>query len=266
MTPPVDGLDLAAASELTATPTGLHWQVPDGWQQGRGAFGGLVLAVLLRAIERAEPDPARHTRALTGDLCGPVLPGPAELRVEVLRRGNNLSNIDARLLQSGEVTARASAVLSAPRAAAISWKDPPSPPLAPAWPDLPELTLAPPLGPVFASRFIYRSARPFAAGDGVHTLGWLRLRRPPAVLDAPAIVAMLDAWWPASFAGAARPMATVSFTAELLVAPATVPSDVPLLYRGRVAAVRDGFCVEFRELWQGGQLVAMNQQTFAVLR
>ena len=28
-------------------------EIPDGWQQGRGAFGGLVLATLLRAIERS---------------------------------------------------------------------------------------------------------------------------------------------------------------------------------------------------------------------
>ena len=33
----------------------------------------------------------------------------------------------------------------------------------------------------------------------------------------------------------------------------------------RIIAERDGFCVEFRELWQGSSLVAMNQQTFAIL-
>jgi hypothetical protein len=56
--------------------------IPDGWQQGRGAFGGLVLAALLRAMEAAEDDRARVTRSLSGELCGPVLPGP----VEIVRR------------------------------------------------------------------------------------------------------------------------------------------------------------------------------------
>ena len=47
-------MDFTQASELTTGAAGLSWQVPNGWQQGRGAFGGLVLATLLRAIERAD--------------------------------------------------------------------------------------------------------------------------------------------------------------------------------------------------------------------
>ena len=254
------------ASHLEPTTAGrFHWDVPDGWQQGRGAFGGLVLGTLLRAIERCEPDPQRVTRSLTGDLCGPVLPGPAELVVEVLRRGNNLSNLDARLIQSGEVQARASAVLSAPKAAA-TLAQPPQPPASTDWRGLAELALTPPLAPVFTPHFEYRSIGPFMAGDGLSTLGWLRLRHPPPRLDAPAIVGMLDAWWPAMFTGQPRPMATVSFTAELLVDPAELDPEVPLLHSGRVVGLREGFCVEFRALWHGDRQVALNQQTFAILR
>lgn len=260
--------DFTRVTDLVADPDGsLRWDVPDGWQQGRGAFGGLVLGALLRAIESAEPDRARATRTLTGDLCGPVLPGPATLKVEVLRRGNNLSNIDARLIQHGEVQARASAVLSLPRPAA-TMPDPPRPPSARDWRELPELGLAPPNAPVFTPHFEYRSfgASPFAAGDALGTIGFLRLRRPPARLDAPAMIGLLDAWWPAMFVGRPRPVATVSFTAEILVAPAELDPGEPLLFTGRVAALTDGFCVEFRELWAGERLVALNQQTFAVLR
>jgi len=258
-------VDFTRASEIETTAAGLRWQVPDGWQQGRGAFGGLVLATLLRAIVRAEPDRDRSVRSLTGDLCGPVLPGPAELVVEVLRRGNNLSNIDARLVQAGEVQARASAVLSVPKAVA-SLSRPPQPPAVPAWHDLPVIVIGPPIGPVFAPHFEYRSAMSFEAADGSETLGRLRLRQPPATIDAPAVIAMLDAWWPAIFSGHPRPMATVSFTAELLCAPGQLPPDAPLLYRGKVVALHEGFCVEFRELWHEQTLVAMNQQTFAILR
>jgi hypothetical protein len=245
----------------------LHWHVPDGWQQGRGAFGGLVLGALLRAIERAEPDPSRTTRTLTGDLCGPVLPGPATLTVEILRRGHNLSNVDARLIQHGEVQARASAVLSLPRPTA-TMPEPPRPPSTRDWRELPDLELAPPAAPVFTPHFEYRSfaSSPFVAGDTHGTLGYLRLRRPPARLDAPAMIGLLDAWWPAMFIGRPRPVATVSFTAEILVAPDSLDPQTPLLFCGRVAALSDGFCVEFRELWSGTRLVALNQQTFAVLR
>jgi hypothetical protein len=33
-----------------------------------------------------------------------------------------------------------------------------------------------------------------------------------------------------------------------------------------MAALHDGFFVELRELWQGERVVALNQQTFAILR
>lgn len=258
---------LAQASAVEALGAGrFHGVVPDGWQQGRGAFGGLVLALLLRAIERSEPDGARCTRTLTGDLCGPVLPGPVEIVVETLRRGNNLSNLDARLLQNGEVQARASAVLSAPRASVAATA--PVRPAAPEWHALADLGMGPPVAPIFTAHFEYRpaSATPFAEPAG--TLGWLRPRAPLDRLDGPALIALLDAWWPAIFAieGRPRPVATVSFTAELLRPLASLRADAPLLHVGRVAAISEGFFVEFRELWQGEQLVAMNQQTFAVLK
>ena len=51
-------------------------EIPDGWQQGRGAFGGLVLSTLLRAIEEAESDGARVTRTLTGDCAARSCPAP----------------------------------------------------------------------------------------------------------------------------------------------------------------------------------------------
>jgi Acyl-CoA thioesterase N-terminal domain/Acyl-CoA thioesterase C-terminal domain len=260
-------VDFTHATRIEPLAEGRYrWDVPDGWQQGRGAFGGLVLGALLRAIERHSADPTRATRTLTGDLCGPILPGPAEIVVELLRRGNNLSNLDARLIQSGAIQARASAVLSAAKVAVHV--PTPRPPTAPPSTELAITPLGPPEAPVFAPHFEYRSASPnlFAGADGAATLGWLRLRDAPARLDAPAMIGLLDAWWPALFSGGPRPVATVSFTAELLVDPTSLPADVPLLYTGRVAALSDGFCVEFRELWSGDRLVALNQQTFAVLK
>lgn len=260
-------VDLSRASRLeTLAPGRFAWEVPDGWQQGRGAFGGLVLAALLRAMEAVEPDRSRRTRSLTGDLCGPVQAGQAELVVDVLRRGNNLSNLDVRLYQNGEVQARASAVLSAAKAIA-RMPTPHRRPEVPPFEALVDLALRPPEAPVFTPHFEYRSAAvsPFEPGPG-GSLGWLRLRRPPPRIDAPALLALLDAWWPAIFDGRPRPMATVSYTAEILVDPEELDPSAPLVYTGRVAGLHEGFCVEFRELWHGDRPVALNQQTFAILR
>lgn len=261
--------------------------VPDGWQQGRAAFGGLVLGTLLRAIEHAEanttataarPSPPRATRTLTGDLCGPVLPGPVDITVHALRRGNNQSNLFAELTQQGAVLATATAVLSTARlsstagARAVPAFVPPSlPPTAP-WRDQPPSPIAPPVGPVFTQHYEYRALTGGPMGldatGEAFAEGWIRERAVLPALDAPALIGRLDAWWPALFAldGAPRPVATVSFAAQILVDPASLPPDEPLRHRARLGALHDGFFVELRELWRGDQIVALNQQTFAILR
>ncbi len=243
--------------------------IPDGWQQGRGAFGGLVVGALARAMLGSEPDAERSLRTITADLCGPVLPGEATLEVTVLRRGKNLSNLDARFLQQGQIQARASAVLSVARAVE-SPSVSPAYPSRPSWNQVEVAPVGPPMGPVFAQHFEYRPTGPwpFAGGAEAVASGYLRERIPPAVLDAPAVLGLLDAWWAALFAIETRPraIATVSFTAELVEPPASLPSDEPLFHTARVVAQRDGYSTEFRELWWGQKLVALNQQTFVVLK
>jgi hypothetical protein len=244
--------------------------IPDGWQQGRGAFGGLVLATLLRAIERAEPDHARVARTLSGDLGGPVQPGGAELRVRRLRRGSNQSNLAAELAQGGEVLATATAILSAPRAVVAPRFEPTPPAATGPWQDYPVVPMNPPFSPVFASNYEYRVVEgvPFAGGSAAICDGFVRERTPPPRYDAPAIIGLLDAWWPTLFSIDAkpRPVATIGFTAQILVDPASVLVDEPLRYRARMEALADGFFVELRELWSGGRLVAMNQQMFVIIK
>ena len=259
-------MSFSDASSVTAGSAGhFRAEIPDGWQQGRGAFGGLVLAALCRAMEAAEP--ARAVRTLTGDLCGPVVPGPADIRVVELRRGNNQTNLQATLTQGDAVLATATAVLSAPRAVAAPPFAPLVAPSAP-WREVPVVPVGPPVAAVFTQHYEYRStASAFARGEPAID-GFIRERAPLGRVDAPALVARLDAWWPTLFAldGRPRPVATVSFTAELLVDPATLSPDEPLRYRARLAALHDGFFVELRELWRGERVVALNQQTFAIIR
>jgi hypothetical protein len=237
-------------------------QIPDGWQQGRGAFGGLVLGVLVRAMEADEADKRRLVRSLLGDICGPVLAGPAEVRVRVLRRGNNQSNLHAELSAPGstEVLATATAILSAPRtghehAGFLT------PPATGDWRAIAPRTTSAPVS--FAQHYLYRDAG--SAPQAIQ--GWISEAAPLARLDAAAVIARLDAWFPTLFVmEGPRPCATVSFAAELLADPATLAPDEPLRYRAMMAGMRDGFFVEFRELWQGARPVALNQQTFAVLK
>src|SRR5262249_17969670 len=149
-------------------PTGpgtFEVSVPDGWQQGRGAFGGLVYGMLARAMEHVVADPARRLRTFTGDIAGPVMPGPATLRIEVLRQGARQSNLQGTLFQEGRPLAVPLGVFAASR-------DLPPPEFArdsperADWDQLPPHALEPPSGPPFGRAYEYRSAgpMPFTAG------------------------------------------------------------------------------------------------------
>lgn len=240
--------------------------IPDKWQQGRGAFGGLVLATLLRAAEATEADRTRKTRTIMGELIGPVLPGEHEIVTRVLRRGAHQSNVRAELVAAGEVVAEASVVLSDARAnVSIT----PARVEVPRVEDLPAVPITAP-GPVFAQWYEYRPAFgvPFAGAREPATGGYIREREAPSAIDAPGLVGLLDTWYPAVFPTLTEPraMATVSFTAEILCDPSTVDPSAHVFTTCRAIAAHDGFVVELRELRDGERVLAMNQQTFVVLR
>jgi hypothetical protein len=264
--------EIASAVE-PLEPGRFRVRIPEGWQQGRGAFGGLVLGALLRAMERMEPDRDRAVRTLTGDLAGPVLAGEAEIVAQVVRRGSNQTNVRAELHQAGgggEAIAFATAVLSAARPCGL-------PAVRPRVAGLPPfdaavvLPLGAPRAPVFTKHYEYRPTgpKPWSGGPEPVVAGWVREPTAPTAIDAPMLVALLDSFWPASFSAvnAPRPMATVSFTAEIVCDPRRLDPSAPFFYQARTLCEHQGFQVELRELYDArGEILALNQQTFAILK
>jgi hypothetical protein len=247
--------------------------VLDGWQQGRGAFGGLVLANLVRAIERVDADQAgaRRLRALTAELCGPVPPGPSALHVERLRTGTGVSTLAARIVRDGEVLAHAVGIFGKPRAEGTDFTALPAP-AQPPWREVPVMpAFGPPAGPAFALHFEFRSSGPppFSGGPEAFTAGWVRPRDPGPARDAAYVTALSDAWWPALFSRMTvpRPMATVAFTLELLDGTEGLDPEAPFFHSARAVASRGGYMVELRELrGEDGRLLSLNQQTFTIIQ
>jgi acyl-CoA thioesterase len=242
--------------------------VQEGWRQGRGAYGGLTVAAAIRAIEQRVADPRRKVRTVTAEIPGPTLVGTAAFTVDVLRAGNSVTVARAALAQGGEVTTHAVAVLAATREAANppTWRDLARPDAA-AWQSIAPLPWTP-MFPEFAQHFEYRIAAGVpGAGGAAQTIGWVRPREPGPARDAAYLAAMIDAWWPATLVRMPmRPMATIAFTLEL-VGEVGELGDAPLLYRGTVPVAGDGYFLETRELWtEDGRLLALNHQTFAVIR
>ena len=244
--------------------------VPAGWRQGRGAFGGYTIGALVRAIEMKVGDANRKVRSVTAELPAPVEVGDADLPVDILRTGNNLSCARASLVQSGEVRAHAVAILAAtrPGAGPLAWRDL-HPPEAPPWKSAVPQALHEG-APEFTNHFEYSVIEgiPFASGAPARTVGWVRPKIPCALRDAAYIASMIDVWWPAAFTKFApsRPCATIAYKLDIVTNLDGLNPDAPLLYRGTVPVCQDGYFLETRELWgEDGRLVAVNHQTFAVI-
>lgn len=244
-------------------------EVPAGWGQARGTFGGLVLGALLRAILRSDVESDRLLRSISGELAGPVVPGPARLVTEPVRRGNGVSTWTARLEQGDGTLATATAVLGRTRDIDRTWS--PAAETAPPWRDCPAVPANLPFVPEFSQHFEYRpfGPMPFTGAAEPVSTGWIRARVASRGVGAAELVALCDAWWPAAFSieRAPRPIATVAYTMQCLLGGRVLPADAPLLHRARVIASAQGFFVELRELWtEAGELVALNQQTFVWIR
>jgi hypothetical protein len=259
-----------AASTLERVSDDEHrLAIPDGWHQGRGTFGGLILGILYRAMADREADATRLCRTVMGQLCGPAQPRLSRVVSRVLRRGNNQTDLSATLEQDGAILAQASCVLAASRrikpTVALKLEAPPR--LDPATVPISPLRL--PLAPEFAQHYEYRPTGPTMGSGSDEALvhGFIKERVPPKQLTPASMLGRLDAYWPAiySIEKEIRPAATVSFMAEILRDPATLDPAVPLFYRARAVALSGGYFVELRELWHDGEPVALNQQVFALL-
>lgn len=96
----------------------LRFEIPDDWLQGRTSFGGLVSVLAVQAMRdvaaRSWP-PEVALRALQTNFIAPVEGGPVDVTVRVLREGRNVRQVQATLMQRGEVCALSVGVFGSPR-------------------------------------------------------------------------------------------------------------------------------------------------------
>jgi acyl-CoA thioesterase len=240
--------------------------VPDKWQQGPGAFGGLVFGAMLRAARAFESDLSRVARTFACDIAGPVMVGKAAIRVRELRRGRNQTNLQIELSQGDAVLASALCTMSAPRTNTAPTVELTPPPEASQY----EAAFFDPDArrPKFARHYEFRTlgALPFSGGPEPLVQGFVRELAGEGTLDTPELAALLDSFWPAVYSKASHvfPATTISYNAQFLPGP-PIRADQPLFYRSRAITQHEGYEVELRELWTRERLVGLNQQTFAML-
>jgi acyl-CoA thioesterase len=261
--------DTAVAGQADGTVTARV--DPDWWVQ-RGPNGGYLAAIVLRAFTLHVADPARVPRSLTVHFVAPPDAGEVVIHPVAERVGRSLTSCSARVTQAGRLVALALAAFSAPRAGPeFCDLTPPDFPPAETLPTTPPPDFAPPVARRWETRWAL--GRPPSldgrTADDAVAGGWIRLED-PQLLDAPAVVAITDAWIPAVFARSAEPFAvpTVDLTVHLrsrLPHPGLDP-DRFVMARFRTAAAADGFLEEDGEVWApDGTLLAQSRQLAAIL-
>ena len=261
---------------LALTPTApgrFVAEIPATMAQGRSTFGGFVAALAVRAAERVV-GAGRPLRSLLVQFAGPVAPGSVEVQVTVLRAGRALSQVEARVLQGGEVCLLASMACGAARPTRLAWPAAPAPTLPPL-DELPALPYLEGVTPTFTQHFAYRWVRGGVPFSGAAEPGFTGLIRPRVGgVDTAMIVAMLDAWPLPVLPLATRvvPASSVTWMVNLVgatePAPAgpTGPPDPAAWWCCDVAAVAsgEGYVDVDTKLWGlDGRLVATSRQLAA---
>lgn len=258
-------------------PGAFSWDVPAGWLQGRGAWGGLVIAASVNAVEVTQQQSAdRRVRSVTAHMFGPLPAGTARIDVTPLRVGSAMTTWKASVTGSdGAAAAHSVIITGTPRAGDIDepWGTASMPDL-PDWRAVPSVPVGPPMGPEFGLHIGYRPALGVpGSGDTPRALGWVSPVPDPAdnaeQWSAGITLGLVDAWWPASYVAMSglRPMATVSFSAHLLVPPQTLDPQQPLGFESWVSSMEEGFTSETRRLWSpDGRLVVENHQSIVVIK
>jgi hypothetical protein len=247
------------------------WEVPDGWQQGRGAWGGLVVGAAVRAAVSTEPDATRSVRTLSLQISGPALVGRHRVRVRASRIGSRMSTWAVAVSDAADaVVATAMVITGLPRRGAAdqdeaTWSPLTAPPIPPV-DEVPLLSPGPPF-PVFTQHFAYGAVDglPLQGGQA-ETLGWIGYREASEWTDV-TLLALVDAWFTATLVPLSdfAPVGTVNFTANVTIDPAGLTHGEPLIHHGLVSGSRDGYASELRRLWTSdGRLAVENVQTTVV--
>lgn len=251
--------------------TRFTWVVPDGWQQGRGSWGGLPVGAMVAAVRQAEVDSKRRIRSVSLQLAAPVMVGEHHVAVTPLRAGKAMTTWDVVIRNNEDgFVAGGTIITGAPRPSLDAFDEsawsPLTPPTAPPWNSVPAVPTPPPF-PTFTQHCEYR---PIAGvplqGGPAETLGWVNYRS-PIEWDEAALIALADAWYTVTLVPLSQllPVGTINFSANLLIDPATLTPGEPLLHHGLVTGSQDGYASEQRRLWTSdGRLAVDNLQSVAV--
>ena len=235
------------------------------WVQGRGIYGGLIFATLIRVVEQ---NALFKIRNLSVELAAPVLPDlECEIHCTLMRRGALTAFYELRLYQENEVCVFGTVMTGADRKTTAD-RVFITPPEMATYDALPAIVSG--LMPPFSHHLEYKLAfgHPPFSQQMPHSGGWISFRNPDSQHDKAMSVALSDAWWPSymSQINQLRAMGTVSFSAHFGEAHKDLEAN-PVQIICETSHSTEGYLTEHNRLWDSkGHLLVEAFQRIAVIR
>lgn len=243
--------------------------IPEGWGQGRATYGGLLAALMCSRLLHVVGED-RILRSATVSFVGPVVPGAAELVVEVFRNGKSVTQAEARLRQNGEVMAVLLASFGATRPTQIVVTPKAVAPVFKAPDDCLAMPYVPGVVPEFIQHIDMRWAEgslPFSGVDTPDFGGWMRYRIPLQQMTLTHLFGLIDGWPPAVLPmfTTPAPASSMCWTIEFLHFPDDATADTWWQYKVRTDASAEGYAHTEATIWDdNGRLVAISRQTITI--
>lgn len=242
-------------------PGRLGLDLPDGWTQGRTAYGGMSAAIAYRAARSIQPD-LPPLRAAQIAFVGPVS-GHITARATLLRRGRTSAFVRADLIVDDAVMLGATFLFLDERPSDVLL-DGPAMPAVPAPEDA-----APAMrhdAPAFTGQLDYGHALPLTERGRPELLRWVRLRDRDGLDAATEMLLVGDALPPGAAPLMTRraPISSANWTVNLL-SPLPTTADGWWLLQSRAEHAGGGVSSQAMRVWnRAGVAVMTGSQTVSI--
>ncbi len=255
------------ANTVEAEGEGYRGIIPDGWRQGRTAYGGLTAGLSLVAAQRQFPD-LPPFRSATINFIGPVTGDPI-FTSRLLRQGRNVTSVETTGHVDDKIISSCTFIFAGLRDSAITVGL--SAPEAPLPDDCESFTPPGAEGfvPAFFNRFETRliaGARPMSGASEGYIRTWSR-HDDAASREGIASLLTLGDVLPPSAAPLFKQMGAISSVNWIF----TVLTDAPKTEEGwwqvetKLTAAAGGYSTQVMRVWNtDGQLVAEGMQCVAI--
>jgi acyl-CoA thioesterase len=252
--------------------------IPKSWSNGRTVFGGLQVALSVRAMRGAlgaslgdgqGSVAALPLRSLQATFVAPVPAGTrVELRAGFLRSGRSATHARCDLLHEGALACTTVAIFGAARPSRIAL-DIPRPQLRADPEALPDLPYIPGITPEFLQQLHLRwgvGKVPYSGHAEPHSTIFARLRDPDCTAED-TLIALADSIPTPGLSMLEKPAPATSMNwmLELIGDPALLERDEWSMIGTDVRAGADGYLSQTSVLWgAGGHAFSVSHQSVAI--